>query len=88
MESAEKAAEKCRPDNRRENLFGYLDDVIGLSHKKVTAERGNADISKQAWSRVLISAIATYGNLLKDVELDSLAAEVAEIKAVLEKKGN
>jgi hypothetical protein len=80
--------ENSRETEQRTNLFSKLNDVITLSHKKVTAERGNSDTAKQAWSRVLISAIATYGNLLKDVELDELAAEVAEIKATLEKKAN
>jgi hypothetical protein len=80
MESNDKVMEKCSTDNRRETLFSKLDDVIDLSHKKVTAERGNADSAKQAWSRVLISAIATYGNILKDSELDDLKAEIEAIK--------
>ena len=83
MESNDKVIEKCNTDNRRENLFGYLDDVISISHKKVTAERGNADNAKQGWSRVLISAISTYGDLLKDVELDDLKREIEEIKEAL-----
>jgi hypothetical protein len=78
--------EKFSVDKPRENLFGKLSDVIELSHKKTMAERGNSDSQKQAWSRVLISAIATYGNLLKDVELDMLKREIDEIKEVLEHK--
>ena len=83
MESSDKVIEKCSTDNRRLNLFGYLDDVIGLSHRKVTAERGNSDGAKQAWSRVLISAIATYGNILKDSELDDLKVDIEAIKEEL-----
>lgn len=75
--------EKCSETEPRNKLFGKLDDVIGLSHKKVMAERGNADSVKQAWSRVLISAIGTYGNLLKDVELEELKLEIEEIKKAL-----
>ena len=75
--------EKRSTNNPRDKLFSCLDDVIDLSHKKVTAERGNADSQKQAWARVLISAISTYGFLLKDVELDELKLEVEEIKEVL-----
>ena len=73
-------------DNQRESLFTKLNDVITISHEKVTFKRGNADVSKQGWSRVLISAISTYGNLLKDSELDKLSLEVEEIKRRLEKK--
>ncbi len=83
MESDGKVMEKCSTDNRREGLFSKLDDVIELSHKKVTTERGNSDPLKQAWSRVLISAIATYGNILKDSELDDLKLEIEQIKEAI-----
>ena len=85
MESSDKVTEKCSTDSRRDNLFSKLDDVITLSHRKVTAERGNSDSAKQAWSRVLISAIATYGNILKDSELDDLKAEIELIKVEIKK---
>lgn len=75
--------EKCGKTNDRAKLFCYLGDVIVLSHKKITAERGNSDNAKQSWSRVLISAVATYGTLLKDVELEQLKVEIEEIKTVL-----
>ena len=73
-------------DNQRESLFTKLNDVITISHKKVTAERGNSDSLKQSWSRVLISAISTYGNLLKDSEIDALTMDVEEIKRELQMK--
>ena len=85
MESTDKVMEKCSTDSRRETLFGYLDDVIGLSHKKVTAKRGNSDGQKQGWARILITGISAYGDLLKDTELDELSKEVDEIKRRLEK---
>ena len=86
MESTDKVTEKCSTDSRRGTLFSKLNDVITLSHRKVTAERGNSDSAKQAWSRVLISAIATYGNILKDHEIDELTLEVDEIKRRLDNK--
>jgi hypothetical protein len=64
----------------RQGLFDKLSDVVGLSHGKVMAERGNSDSSKQSWARVLIQASAVYGNLLRDVELEKLAADVEELK--------
>ena len=67
----------------RQGLFLKLSDIVGLSHGKVMAERGNSDSSKQSWARVLIQAIGTYGNLLRDVELEKLAADVEELKKVV-----
>ena len=72
--------EKPSENNRRQNLFSKLDDVIEIAHKKVTAERGNADTSKQAWGRLMVQAVGVYGNLLKDVELEKLASDIEEIK--------
>ena len=66
MESVKKVMEKYSIDKQRDNLFKKLDDVLTISHEKATAKRENADTSKQGWSRILISAIATYGSLLKD----------------------
>ena len=86
MESTEKVMEKCNIDNQRESLFTKLNDVITIAHEKVTAKRGNADSSKQGWIRGLISAISTYGNLLKDSEIDDLTRDVEEIKRELQKK--
>ena len=72
--------EKCVENNDRTKLFGYLDTVLYLSHKKIVVERGNSDRLKQGWARVLISAVSTYGLLLKDVELDDLKVEIEAIK--------
>jgi hypothetical protein len=67
----------------RQGLFNKLNDVIGLSHGKVMAERGNSDSSKQSWARVMIQAIGEYGNLRRDVELEKLALDVEELKKVV-----
>lgn len=77
------AMEKCSEKKHRDNLFPYLDDVIEVAHRKATAERGNRDMTKQGWARILISAIGTYGELLKDVELDQLEADITAIKTKL-----
>jgi hypothetical protein len=53
----------------RNTLFRVLDGVLSLSHRKIHAE-GNSDHAKQGWARVLVSAVATYGGLLKDEELE------------------
>ncbi len=55
--------------DRRNTLFRVLDGVLSLSHKKIHSE-GNSDKVKQGWARVLVSAVSTYGGLLKDEELE------------------
>lgn len=54
---------------RRNTLFRVLDGVLSLSHKKIH-NGGNSDRAKQGWARVLVSAVSTYGVLLKDEELE------------------
>ncbi len=54
---------------RRNTLFRVLDGVLSLSHRKIHAE-GNSDKAKQGWARVLVSAVSTYGGLLKDEEFE------------------
>jgi len=54
---------------RRNTLFRVLDGVLSLSHKKIH-NGGNSDRAKQGWARVLVSAVSTYGGLLKDEELE------------------
>ncbi len=55
--------------DRRNTLFRVLDGVLSLSHKKIHGA-GNSDKAKQGWARVMVSAVSTYGNLLKDEELE------------------
>jgi len=54
---------------RRNVLFRVLDGVLSIAHKKIHAS-GNSDRAKQGWARVLVSAVSTYGGLLKDEELE------------------
>ncbi len=54
---------------RRNSLFRVLDGVLSLSHKKIH-NGGNSDRLKQGCARVLVSAVSTYGTLLKDEELE------------------
>jgi hypothetical protein len=55
--------------DRRNTLFRVLDGVLSLSHTKIH-NGGNSDRAKQGWARVLVSAVSTYGCLLKDEELE------------------
>jgi hypothetical protein len=55
--------------DRRNTLFRVLDGVLSMAHKKIHVA-GNSDKAKQGWARVLVSAVSTYGSLLKDEELE------------------
>ena len=69
QETAKKPTSSRSAKERRNTLFRVLDGVLSLSHRKIHAE-GNSDRAKQGWARVLVSAVSTYGGLLKDEELE------------------
>jgi hypothetical protein len=69
VETAKKPTSNRTPKDRRNTLFRVLDGVLSLSHRKIHSE-GNSDHAKQGWARVLVSAVSTYGGLLKDEELE------------------
>jgi hypothetical protein len=61
---------KYNTKERRNTLFRVLDGVLSIAHKKIHTPRGNSDRTKLGWARVLVSAVSTYGSLLKDEELE------------------
>src|SRR5512136_254301 len=68
-ETMKKPTSNRSAKERRTTLFGVLDGVLSLSHRKIHSE-GNSDKSKQGWARVLVSAVSAYGGLLKDEDLE------------------
>jgi integrase len=64
IETTKKPSSNRSAKERRNTLFRVLDGVLSLSHKKIHAG-GNSDRAKQGWARVLVSAVSTYGGLLK-----------------------
>ncbi|MCW4002461.1 MAG: hypothetical protein NWE95_00910 [Candidatus Bathyarchaeota archaeon] len=73
-----KVAEKCNVKERRNTLFRVLDGVLSLAHRKIHTPRGGSDRAQQGWARVLVSAVSTYGGLLKDEELELRVIELEE----------
>jgi hypothetical protein len=69
VETARKPSSNRSAKERRNTLFRVLDGVLSTAHKKIHAA-GNSDRAKQGWARVLVSAVSTYGGLLKDGELE------------------
>jgi hypothetical protein len=69
VETARKPSSNRSAKERRNTLFRVLDGVLSIAHKKIHAS-GNSDRAKQGWARVLVSAVSTYGGLLKDEELE------------------
>jgi hypothetical protein len=67
-ETAKKPRSNRSAKDRRNTLFNVLDGVLGMAHKKIHVA-GNSDKAKQGWARVLVSAVSTYGSLLKDEDL-------------------
>ena len=69
VETTRKPSLNRSAKERRNTLFRVLDGVLSLAHKKIHGG-GNSDRAKQGWARVLVSAVSTYGSLLKDEELE------------------
>jgi hypothetical protein len=74
----------------RKTLFRCLDGVLSLAHRKIHTPRGSSDRAKQGWARVLVSAVNTYGALLKgeELELRVLALEEQLKDSILIPKGD
>jgi hypothetical protein len=69
-ESVKKPSSNRSAKERRNTLFRVLDGVLSLAHRKIHTPRGSSDRAKLGWARVLVSAVSTYGSLLKDEELE------------------
>ena len=69
VETVKKPSSTRSAKERRNTLFRVLDGVLSMDHKKIH-NGGNSDRAKQGWARVLVSAVSTYGGLLKDEELE------------------
>lgn len=57
-------------NRQRAVLFGHLEAVLSLARKKmdmVTTSESN----KQKWTRILVSAVDSWGNLLRGVEIEA-----------------
>jgi hypothetical protein len=80
-ETIKKPSSNRSAKERRNTLFRVLDGVLSLSHKKIH-NGGNSDRVKQGWARVLVSAVSTYGNLLKDEELELRHASKINIRQI------
>ena len=70
-ETGQKPTSNPIPAERRNSLFAYLGHAIRLSHEKM-GSKGNSDSQKQGWGRLMVVAIATYGSLIKDAELEDI----------------
>ena len=63
----------------RSELFEYLDDILTVAHKKYDMEEKNDD-SRLKWGRLMVSAIDSYGTLLKTTELEAITRDIELIK--------
>jgi hypothetical protein len=79
QETDQKPISNPNPAERRNSLFAYLGHAIRLSHEKMSS-KGNSDSAKQAWGRLMVSAIATYGSLIKDVELEAIEERLSALE--------
>ena len=84
-ETGQKPTSNPNPAERRNCLFAYLGHAIRLSHEKM-GSKGNSDSQKQAWGRLMVVAIGTYGSLIKDAELEDIEASLVLLEESKEKE--
>jgi len=84
-ETGQKPSTNPEPAERRNSLFAYLGHAIRLSHEKMSS-KGNSDSAKQAWGRLMVAAIGTYGSLIKDAELEDIEERLVLLEDQKEKE--
>jgi hypothetical protein len=84
-ETGQKPTSNPNPTERRNSLFAYLGHTIRLSHEKMSS-KGNSDSAKQGWGRLMVSAIGTYGSLIKDAELEGIEERLSLLEEEKEKE--
>jgi hypothetical protein len=85
QETEQKPTSNPNPAERRNSLFAYLGHAIRLSHEKMSS-KGNSDSAKQAWGRLMVAAIGTYGSLVKDAELEDIEERLVLLEESKEKE--
>ena len=50
------------------------------------SSKGNSDSAKQGWGRLMVAAIGTYGNLIKDSELEDIEERLTLLEEEKEKE--
>jgi hypothetical protein len=66
--------------NQRKSLCDVLDNIIAFSEEKRKL-KNSADKNKQSWSRIAISAISAYGDLLKASELENIEERLEKLES-------
>lgn len=67
-------------DGRRKRLFRCLGIVLNVSEEKFKMDRGITNKERQGWGRLMVSAVDSYGSLLKESELEEMAKDIELIK--------
>lgn len=70
---------KVSAKDKRRSLCDVLNDIISFSEEKRKL-KNNSDKNKQSWSRIAISAISVFGDLLKSSELDDLESRLQKLE--------
>jgi hypothetical protein len=69
---------------QRGKLFGYLDNVIAVSQTKFKMEKAPKD-DRQAWGRIIVSAVQAYGKILNDEDLEEVKQRIEVLEQTVGK---
>lgn len=68
----------------RKKLFQDLDVVLATAKEKFNKQKAlNSD--RQKWARIIISAVAVYGDLLRDFELENIGERITKLESQISK---
>jgi hypothetical protein len=62
-------------EKQKQSLFSVLRHVLAVSLEKFD-KNTIRDTSKQAWGRLIVNAIGTYGKIIETMELEELLQRV------------
>ena len=71
----------------RGDLLQDLADIVEVVIIKYTKIRAS-NKDRQAWGRLVVSAVSEMGKILKDGDLDDLKREVEELRRLVDNKGH
>jgi hypothetical protein len=78
-ENSPKTTSIVSAKDERKSLKDVLKDILGFAEQKRKL-KNNSDKNKQSWSRIAISAISAYGDLLKADELEDIETRLTKLE--------
>lgn len=84
MENLTEQTENLNQTGQSSKLFTHLDHVIEVSQKKFDMEKA-ANSDRQAWGRIIVSAVQAYGKLVELAEIEEVKQRIEALEKMVTK---